>query len=217
MPVHITLKIDSGRTLSETLAGDVTAACRQAEDTGAAVVLEVGTAGLDWPGDTSVHLVSRWERALRRLEQVPAPLVAVARGACAGPALEALLVADHRLATGDATFRLGCADDGGWPAMALHRLTTQLGAARTRRLALLGGELTAAVATAWGLVDEVVEPARAGERVAATLDRLSRMPGADLAVLRRITLDAAVTPFEDALGAHLAACDRALRQRQPTP
>jgi isomerase DpgB len=33
-----------------------------------------------------------------------------------------------------------------------------------------------------------------------------------MAIRRRLMLDAATAAFEDALGRHLAACDRALRQ-----
>jgi isomerase DpgB len=36
--------------------------------------------------------------------------------------------------------------------------------------------------------------------------------GADLAIRRQLVLEAANTAFEDALGVHLAACDRALRR-----
>jgi isomerase DpgB len=36
--------------------------------------------------------------------------------------------------------------------------------------------------------------------------------GAELAIRRQLVLEAATTTFEDALGMHLAACDRALRR-----
>ena len=35
--------------------------------------------------------------------------------------------------------------------------------------------------------------------------------GRELAIRRRLLLDATTTSYEDALGAHLAACDRAVR------
>jgi isomerase DpgB len=36
--------------------------------------------------------------------------------------------------------------------------------------------------------------------------------GAELAIRRQLVLEAPATTFEDALGTHLAACDRALRR-----
>jgi isomerase DpgB len=60
-----------------------------------------------------------------------------------------------------------------------------------------------------GVVDDV-----AGNAVLA-LDKAIEMagtaPGAELAVRRQLMLEAMTTTFEDALGVHLAACDRALR------
>jgi isomerase DpgB len=36
--------------------------------------------------------------------------------------------------------------------------------------------------------------------------------GAELAIRRQLLLDAPTVSFDDALGVHLAACDRAIRQ-----
>ena len=52
-----------------------------------------------WPRDLTVALVSKWERALRRLERLPAATIAVADGDCGGPALDALLATDYRIAS----------------------------------------------------------------------------------------------------------------------
>jgi len=41
--------------------------------------------------------------------------------------------------------------------------------------------------------------------------------GRELSIRRRLLLEAASTSFEDALGAHLAACDRALRRAATDP
>ena len=40
---------------------------------------------------------------------------------------------------------------------------------------------------------------------------LSRHPRAELAIRRRLLLEAPSTSYEEALGTHLAACDRTLR------
>ncbi len=94
--------------------------------------------------------------------------------------------------------------------MALYRLARHgAGAAPIRRALLVGDPVTAADALALHLVDEVTgDPAaalaRAAERAAAFYP--------DLAIRRQLMFDAATTGFEEALGAHLAACDRELRR-----
>ena len=93
--------------------------------------------------------------------------------------------------------------------MALYRLANQVGAGRARQLALFGTELPADRAAEWGLLDEVVPDPAA--RSAEVLDAFAGTRGKELAIRRRLLLDAGYTSFEDALGAHLAACDRALR------
>jgi isomerase DpgB len=97
--------------------------------------------------------------------------------------------------------------------MALYRLASQAGAGPARRAALLGAGLRADEALGCGLVDEIFESAEAAcaelPRLVATL---SRLPGPELAIRRRLVSDAASLTFDDALGAHLTACDRTLRR-----
>ncbi|MGC7098262.1 enoyl-CoA-hydratase DpgB [Amycolatopsis lurida] len=182
-------------------------------------VIEVGEAGeagtaphQAWPGDVSIHLVSRWERAVRRVERLRATTIAAAGGTCAGPALELLLATDYRLAAAGTRLHLPSESGGFWPGMVLHRLANQIGGRMARRLLLHPAELSAAEAAGWGLVDEV------GEDLTAAVDRvvsaLAPVDGAEFAIRRRLLLDAPTTTFEDALGVHLAACDRVLRRAQ---
>ena len=46
----------------------------------------------------------------------------------------------------------------------------------------------------------------------AAVVMLGRVAGAEHAIRRQLLLEAATTSYEDALGAHLAACDRELRR-----
>ncbi|MEV6960730.1 enoyl-CoA-hydratase DpgB [Streptomyces sp. NPDC051207] len=166
------------------------------------------------PSGTGIHLVNTWERALRRLENAGRPTLAVAEGDCTGPALEVLLVADYRLAAPDARLRLAGAEDGAWPGTAVHRLANQIGTARARRLLLLRPWLSAAEAVG-DLVDETAGSTREiRERAAALVDELSALPGQEWSIRRRLLFDSGLS-YEEALGAHLAACDRSLRRRQP--
>ncbi|MEV7679133.1 enoyl-CoA-hydratase DpgB [Streptomyces sp. NPDC088341] len=164
---------------------------------------------------TGIHLVNTWERALRRLETADRPTLALVTGVCTGPALETLLIADHRIADGTVRLRLAGGEDGAWPSTAVHRLAQQIGTARARRLLLRRPWLDAELAAGLDLVDETVtDPQEALERAAAVSEELSAVPGREWSIRRRLLFDATLS-YEEALGAHLAACDRSLRRRDP--
>lgn len=191
----------------------LTTGCDRAEAAGpdSVLLIDINGSGDDpgWPAEIGIHDVTRWERTLRRLERLTAVSIAVARGHCIGPSMEVLLATDFRIAGPD--LRLSTPGPGGtlWPGMAVHRLANQIGVAHARRTVLFGDEIDAATAARLGLVDEVTEdPARVGREMA---DALRRHTTTDLPVRRRLLLDAVGTTFEEALGPHLAACDRTLR------
>ncbi|MFE4174490.1 enoyl-CoA-hydratase DpgB [Streptomyces sp. NPDC056909] len=164
---------------------------------------------------TGIHLVNTWERALRRLETADRPTLALVTGVCTGPALETLLIADHRIADGTVRLRLAGGEDGAWPSTAVHRLAQQIGTARARRLLLRRPWLDAELAAGLDLVDETVtDPQEALERAAVVSEELSAVPGREWSIRRRLLFDATLS-YEEALGAHLAACDRSLRRRDP--
>ncbi len=220
----ISLRIDTaapGTALSDELIAAVVDVCDRVES-GASdpiVVLHVTGArdgattqdrAIAWPGEVGIPTVNRWERTLRRLERLPAAILAVAQGACSGPALEVLLCADYRIGTPDLSLQLPTLDGQVWPGMALHRLTTQIGVARTRRLAMFGRTLGAAQAERAGLIDEVAD--NLVDAVAHATRLIGDLAGSELAIRRRLVLDASTTSFEESLGSHLAACDRGLRR-----
>lgn len=217
------LRVTEAGPLTAGLVARVEGACDRAEDSAGTaappplLVVELpGTAGPDdWPGGADVHLVGKWERALRRLERLAAVTAAVVSGDCRGPALELLLATDLRLAEPGSTISFPAPAGGSWPGMAVHRLANQVGLARARRLVLFGGRLDAAAAAAAGLVDAVCEEPR--ERLGLLVGGAGPVAGKELAIRRRLVLDAATTSFEEALGVHLAACDRSLRTRRGTP
>src|SRR5258705_13861427 len=126
------LSVDTSSTLTGTLISGIEALCDHAEDeaTGTTVVIELADASGGtghWPGDVGVAVVNKWERALRRLEKVPATVIAAAHGPCSGPALELLLTADYRVAADDLRLNPPTYHGQPWPGMALHRLANQLG------------------------------------------------------------------------------------------
>jgi isomerase DpgB len=212
----LVLHIDGTQPLTPATVGAVAALCDRAEDRDgpALVLLQVsGTPGTAWTSELGVGLVNKWERALRRLERLRTTTVAVAAGDCGGAALDALLATDYRIAAPDVRLILAAQDGATWPGMAVYRLSQQAGVARIRRAVLFGFPIEAADALDLHLIDTIVDAAdeaAGGPAVAAELAGLLTSP--ELAIRRQLMLDAATTSFEDALGSHLAACDRELRR-----
>ncbi|WP_229399200.1 enoyl-CoA-hydratase DpgB [Micromonospora okii] len=211
------VELDDRRSLRE-LTELLQSVCARAEErrTPSVIVLRLGTvppAERSWPGDVGVQDVNRWERAVRRLEGLGVVTIAVASGTCGGPTLDVLLAADYRIATINLQLLLPVNDGHFWPGMAVHRLVHQVGVARARQIVLWGDELSARRALDIGLVDEIT--ADAAEAIQAAVVLLGRAAGSDLRARRQLLLEAASTPFEDALGPHLAACDRELRRAHP--
>ncbi|GLZ29072.1 hypothetical protein Lesp02_12620 [Lentzea sp. NBRC 105346] len=214
-PTRVHVRIDDALPLSADLVTAVTIACDRVEDAGgdAHLLLHVAntsTGARDWPGEVGVHVINKWEQALRRVERLGAATFAVVEGVCTGPALEVLLATDFRLMTPESRLSPAAGGRDWWPGMVLHRLANQIGLTRARQLVLFAGDVDPARAAELGLVDEVVnEPV---ERVAALSKLVRGREGSELAIRRRLLLEAVTTPFEESLGTHLAACDRELRR-----
>jgi isomerase DpgB len=219
------LEIDGAASISTSLIDAVNRLCDDVEDakkdisvlislTGPSSVglADAADAADEVPADLGIHTVNKWERAVRRLERLPAFTMAVVDGACQGPALDVLLATDYRLATRRSSLRMPRVAWSTWPGMALFRLANQLGTSRARQLAVLGLEVPARRAANWGLVDELVEDIV--ERSREVLNAYASANGKELAIRRQLLAEASSTTFEDALGPHLAACDRTLRQAE---
>jgi isomerase DpgB len=210
---ELMLRLDGSRALAAESVAELGALCDRAEDgdaNGCVILWVSGVPGPGWPIDLPVALVSKWERGLRRLERLPAVTIAVADDDCGGPALDALLVADYRIMLAGARLVMPVVAGATWPGMALYRLARQAaGLAPARRAMLFGTPIGAAEAQAMGIIDDV-----AGDGALAleqAMQVAGAAPGAELAIRRQLILEAVSTTFEDALGPHLAACDRALR------
>jgi isomerase DpgB len=206
---ELVIQIDGRRPPSAEAIADIVAACDAAEDRdeyGRVIVYVTGAPWRSWAGDLTVGLVSRWERALRRLERLPATTIAVASGDCGGAALDALLATDYRIAATSVRLLLPVEAGATWPGLALYRLARQAGAAAVRQSVLLGLPIEARDALALNLINELTDD------TAAALATVPQVSGPELAIRRQLMLDATAVDFDDALGVHLAACDRALRR-----
>lgn len=208
------LEIDGTLPLTRELVERTHAFADEAEATGGrgdGVVLLSVTGNLTTAAPVDIALVNKWERALRRLERISATTVAVVSGECGGVAFEALLTTDVRIGTPDVLLRLpsGGGRPDAWPGMALHRLANQVGVARVRRAVLFDAPVNAETALSLGILDELAADRAVAE---AAAQAFTPPAGADVAVRRQLLLEATTTTFEDALGRHLAACDRVLRE-----
>lgn len=115
--------------------------------------------------------------AILTLRSLNAPVLAAVHGVAAGAGLSLALAADLVIATDSARFlmaydRIGAVPDcgGSW------FLARKLGAGRAAELMMLGHELGAAEARAWGLVARAVPEAEFPRAVEALAERLSAGP-----------------------------------------
>jgi isomerase DpgB len=210
-PVAFALRLDGSQPLTTQAIHAVQSACDMADSNGGILPVHVSGAPLG-PGtnDIDVALVSKWERALRRLERLAVTTVALASGDCGGLALDAMLTTDLRIATSNTRLLVSVADHATWPGMAAYRLASQAGVAGARRAVLFGHPIEVHQAVLLGLIDEVTDSPAAA--LADLTEGLAAFSGKEVAIRRQLMLYAAASSFEDALGSHLAACDRSLRQ-----
>ncbi|GAA0906163.1 MULTISPECIES: enoyl-CoA-hydratase DpgB [Streptomyces violaceusniger group] len=210
----ILARLDGGSPLPE-LTAAVNAVCEEAEEQSERTVVILRFAppppgAREWPGDVSIHEVNRWERTIRRLERLDNITITVAQGTCGGPVLDVLLAAAYRIGTPDLKLLLPVNDGQFWPGMALYRLVQHIGPARARRIVLWDSDIPLPDAVELGIVDEVSNDVTEAVRHAAVLR--GRLSGREAGIRRRLLTEAASAEYQDALGAHLAACDRELRR-----
>jgi isomerase DpgB len=214
---RVELQLAAGSLGMVGLTESLYAICDEADDVAAgAVTIRIGAATNDvsWPGDVATRDVSRWEQAVRRLERLRTPTIALAAGPCGGPTLALLLATTYRIGSTDLSVTVPAVSGRAWPGMELFRLARELGSGRARRVVLGGRAISAESALDFGLIDEIADDPLAALDAAAA--RLASIGGDEVAVRRQLLAEAGECGFEDALGAHLAACDRELRkQRRP--
>lgn len=158
--------------------------------------------------DDGISVVNGWERALHLIERSSAATVALFGHQVAGCALEVGLACDFRVA--DPASQVMWHNDGAiWPSTALFRLVQLIGPAPTIRLTVLGEPVHASAAIISGLVDVVTDnPEAEVAKLATAVGRLD-----NLRVVRQLIAEAAHSSYDEAFGAHLAACERYLRRR----
>ena len=112
------------------------------------------------PIDLSVSLGSYYNPLVRRMRELPKPIIAAVNGVAAGAGANLALACDIVLAARSASFvesfaRLGLVPDSG----GTYFLPRLVGMARAMGLSLLGERLSAEDAERWGLIWKMVEDA----------------------------------------------------------
>lgn len=212
-PAVFNLRINGNESLTAvcTSIGNLCASIEDyGQDSVAVVQIEDFQAAASWPGDITVQDANRWERAIRRLEHCSAIVITTTRGECSGATLDFLLVSDYRIAAPDLNLHFPINIGQFWPSMGIHRLVQQVGLVRARQIVLWQPSMAAEPCLLAGLVDELDEDLRAA--TVRMISRINGKKGSELAIRRRLLLEALSSPYEEALGTHLAACDRELRR-----
>jgi enoyl-CoA hydratase len=140
----------------------------------------------------------------RLLRNSPKPLLAAINGTAVGGGLEMTLHCDLRFAATDARLGQPEINIGFIPPIATTQALARLiGRPRAIRYLYGGGLVPAAEALAWGLVDELVEPAALRQRVQGYAEELAgKSPTALAAIRRTVTLGGGMT-FDDGLALEL--------------
>ena len=139
------------------------------------------------PGDIPDRLRDSYHPNVLAVRALEKPVIAAVNGPAAGAGLSFASACDIRIAADSATFvpafvNIGLVPDSGGTFF-VARL---LGPARAFEWMTSRRALTAAEAHAWGLVSEVVEAERLGERAAELAASVAAMPTRAIAMTKRL-------------------------------
>ena len=139
-------------------------------------------------------------KSVLKIRGMNAPWVAAINGACFGVGLSLACCCDLRIASTEATFRVGFTGVGLAPdSSLLYYLPKIVGLAKATEMALLNTALSPEKALEIGLVSKVVEPEKLMEEAFGIAKSLASMPTLALGMDKRM-LDAS---FSDTLEKHL--------------
>jgi 2-(1,2-epoxy-1,2-dihydrophenyl)acetyl-CoA isomerase len=146
---------------------------------------------------------------LRKLRDLPIPIVTAVNGAAAGVGMSIALMGDLVVASKAAYFlqaftRIGLVPDGG-STWLLPRL---IGLARAKELSLLAERLPAEKAAEWGLINRVVGENELMEEALKLANQLAEGP-ASLAITRSLYWQSPLNSYEEQLDLERASQERA--------
>jgi len=150
--------------------------------------------------DLGHSLEKRYNPLVRRLRELPMPVVCAVNGVAAGAGANIALGCDIVLAARSASFvqpfcKLGLVPDSGGSWL----LPRAVGTPRAMALAMLGTRIEAEQAKAWGMIWDCVEDAELADAAQALAARLASQPTAGLARLKRAIHAAADNTLDEQL------------------
>jgi len=151
-------------------------------------------------GDAGSVLETLYHPFLRRLRELPMPIVTAVNGAAAGVGMSFALMGDLCICARSAYFlqafrRIGLVPDGG-STWILPRL---IGKARAMELSLLGERLPSEKALEWGLISRVVDDAELMAKAKELAQDLANGPTVSLRLIRRLYWESTDNSYEEQL------------------
>jgi 2-(1,2-epoxy-1,2-dihydrophenyl)acetyl-CoA isomerase len=149
------------------------------------------------PIDLSISLGSHYNPLVRRLRELPKPVVCAVNGVAAGAGANIALACDVVVAARSASFvqafsRIGLLPDSGGTFF-LPRL---VGSARAMGLALLGEKLSAEDAAQWGLIWKVVDDAQLMKEALSISRSLSEGPTKGYGLIKKALYMSAINTLD---------------------
>ena len=146
------------------------------------------------------RLLSKYNPIIRRIRQMPKPVIAAVNGVAAGAGAGIAYACDIRIASDNAKFlqafiRVGLVPDSG-TSFFLPRL---IGFAKALELSLMGEELTSSDAERLGLVAKVVQADQLMPTAQELAAKLSQGPTKALALTKRAMNKSLISDFETVL------------------
>ena len=150
--------------------------------------------------DAGSVLETHYHPMLRKMRELPMPIVSAVNGAAAGVGMSLALMGDLVLCARSAYFlqafrRIGLVPDGG-STWILPRL---VGRARAMELSMLGEKLPAEKALEWGLIYRVVDDAKLMDDAKALARDLANGPTVSLSLIRNLYWDSLENTYEQQL------------------
>jgi 2-(1,2-epoxy-1,2-dihydrophenyl)acetyl-CoA isomerase len=186
---------DRMNAISPALLGEMEAALDEAVAGGARALILTGegrafcsgadlAAGL--PDDLGALLDAHYHPVVRRLADLPIPIVTALNGPAVGAGLSLALTGDIVVAARSAYILLAFVNIGLVPdAGATWLVAKGAGRMKALEMALLGEKMSAEDAAGAGLVTRVVDDADLTKEVRAIATRMAQMPTAAIAMIRR--------------------------------
>lgn len=142
--------------------------------------------------------------AVRRLDAMPKPTIALVHGACFGGGTGIVAACDVVLAEEGAMFSIAEVRWGLHAGPIIPQLIGCMGPRNVRRYALTGERFDAAQAVALGLVHEVVAKGGLDDAVAPVLDSILKNGPEAIAITKQIIFEEAGLEIDDARAVRLA-------------